>query len=110
MRAGLPEKEPLLVKWWQEMRLYKKLRESAAGRPFQQRQRSSIDSMARGDFPSRRYEVIFQCIVVLKLRCHDRDAEHDVGLKCQQARYAKQERDRSPPLLLMGSAKLRHTG
>ncbi len=27
MRAGLPEKEPLLVKRWQEMDLYRKLRE-----------------------------------------------------------------------------------
>ncbi|TKT69178.1 isoleucine--tRNA ligase [Aquamicrobium sp. LC103] len=34
MRAGLPEKEPLLVKRWQEMSLYGKLRESAAGRPL----------------------------------------------------------------------------
>ena len=34
MRAGLPEKEPLLVKRWQEMKLYNKLRESAAGRPL----------------------------------------------------------------------------
>ena len=34
MRAGLPEKEPLLVKRWQEMGMYKKLRESAAGRPL----------------------------------------------------------------------------
>ena len=33
MRAGLPEKEPLLVKRWQDMKLYKQLRESAAGRP-----------------------------------------------------------------------------
>lgn len=32
MRAGLPEKEPLLVKRWQDMDLYRKLRESAAGR------------------------------------------------------------------------------
>ncbi|MBN9249690.1 MAG: isoleucine--tRNA ligase, partial [Mesorhizobium sp.] len=32
MRAGLPEKEPLLVKRWQEMDLYKRLREDAAGR------------------------------------------------------------------------------
>ncbi|MEO9337355.1 isoleucine--tRNA ligase [Mesorhizobium sp. SB112] len=32
MRAGLPEKEPLAVKRWQEMNLYKKLRQSAAGR------------------------------------------------------------------------------
>jgi isoleucyl-tRNA synthetase len=33
MRAGLPEKEPLLVKRWQEMDLYRRLREDAAGRP-----------------------------------------------------------------------------
>jgi isoleucyl-tRNA synthetase len=32
MRAGLPQKEPELVKRWQEMGLYKKLRSSAAGR------------------------------------------------------------------------------
>jgi isoleucyl-tRNA synthetase len=32
MRAGLPEKEPVLVKRWQDMGLYKKLREEAAGR------------------------------------------------------------------------------
>jgi isoleucyl-tRNA synthetase len=32
MRAGLPDKEPQLVKRWQEMDLYKKLRASAAGR------------------------------------------------------------------------------
>ncbi|ESY09343.1 isoleucine--tRNA ligase [Mesorhizobium sp. M0615] len=32
MRAGLPEKEPLLVKRWQDMDLYRKLREEAAGR------------------------------------------------------------------------------
>ncbi len=31
MRAGLPQKEPELVKRWQEMDLYKKLRASAAG-------------------------------------------------------------------------------
>jgi isoleucyl-tRNA synthetase len=34
MRAGLPDKEPLLVKRWQEMKLYKRLRESAVGRPL----------------------------------------------------------------------------
>jgi isoleucyl-tRNA synthetase len=34
MRAGLPEKEPRLVARWQEMKLYRKLRESAAGRPL----------------------------------------------------------------------------
>ncbi|TPN70939.1 isoleucine--tRNA ligase [Mesorhizobium sp. B1-1-1] len=33
MRAGLPEKEPVLVKRWQEMDLYRKLREASAGRP-----------------------------------------------------------------------------
>jgi isoleucyl-tRNA synthetase len=33
MRAGLPDKEPQLVARWQEMGLYKRLRESAAGRP-----------------------------------------------------------------------------
>ncbi|KQZ16650.1 isoleucine--tRNA ligase [Mesorhizobium sp. Root552] len=32
MRAGLPEKEPLLVKRWHEMDLYRRLREDAAGR------------------------------------------------------------------------------
>ncbi|MGN6549210.1 MAG: isoleucine--tRNA ligase [Pararhizobium sp.] len=32
MRAGLPKKEPELVARWQEMDLYKKLREDAAGR------------------------------------------------------------------------------
>ncbi|TIX10448.1 MAG: isoleucine--tRNA ligase, partial [Mesorhizobium sp.] len=32
MRAGLPEKEPALVKRWQDMDLYRKLREEAAGR------------------------------------------------------------------------------
>lgn len=32
MRAGLPQKEPELVKRWQQMNLYKKLRASAAGR------------------------------------------------------------------------------
>ena len=34
MRAGLPDKEPMLVKRWQEMKLYNRLRESAAGRPL----------------------------------------------------------------------------
>ena len=33
MRAGLPEKEPRTVARWQEMDLYRKLREDAAGRP-----------------------------------------------------------------------------
>ena len=33
MRAGLPEKEPQIVARWQEMGLYKLLREDAAGRP-----------------------------------------------------------------------------
>ena len=34
MRAGLPEKEPLLVERWKSMDLYRRLRESAAGRPL----------------------------------------------------------------------------
>src|SRR5690606_16784263 len=34
MRAGLPEKEPLLVERWRGMDLYRRLRESAAGRPL----------------------------------------------------------------------------
>ncbi|MGE3361926.1 MAG: isoleucine--tRNA ligase [Rhizobiaceae bacterium] len=34
MRAGLPEKEPQLVKRWQEMDLYRRLREEASGRPL----------------------------------------------------------------------------
>jgi len=34
MRAGLPEKEPLLVERWKSMDLYHRLRESAAGRPL----------------------------------------------------------------------------
>ncbi|WP_157016953.1 isoleucine--tRNA ligase [Mesorhizobium xinjiangense] len=33
MRAGLPDKEPKLVERWQEMNLYKRMREDAAGRP-----------------------------------------------------------------------------
>ena len=33
MRAGLPKKEPELVARWQDMGLYRKLRESAVGRP-----------------------------------------------------------------------------
>ena len=33
MRAGLPKAEPLLLKRWQEMDLYRRLRESAQGRP-----------------------------------------------------------------------------
>ncbi|MEQ8481016.1 MAG: isoleucine--tRNA ligase [Hoeflea sp.] len=33
MRGGLPQKEPELVRRWQEMRLYDRLRASAAGRP-----------------------------------------------------------------------------
>src|SRR3954469_878916 len=33
MRAGLPEKEPALVKRWQEMKLYRRLREDARDRP-----------------------------------------------------------------------------
>lgn len=32
MRAGLPEKEPEIVKRWQEMDLYRRLRDDAAGR------------------------------------------------------------------------------
>ncbi len=32
MRAGLPEKEPQLVKRWQDMDMYRRLREDAAGR------------------------------------------------------------------------------
>src|SRR5690606_16656237 len=34
MRAGLPENEPKLVERWQNLNLYKQLRESAAGRPL----------------------------------------------------------------------------
>jgi len=34
MRAGLPEKEPLAVRRWQEMDLYKRLREDAKDRPL----------------------------------------------------------------------------
>ena len=33
MRGGLPQKEPEIVKSWQEMDLYKKMREAAAGKP-----------------------------------------------------------------------------
>ncbi len=33
MRGGLPEKEPRIVARWQEMDLYRQLREDAAGRP-----------------------------------------------------------------------------
>ncbi|MBV6656766.1 MAG: isoleucine--tRNA ligase [Devosiaceae bacterium] len=33
MRAGLPKKEPEILKSWDEQNLYKKLREDAAGRP-----------------------------------------------------------------------------
>jgi isoleucyl-tRNA synthetase len=33
MRAGLPEKEPLIWKRWQENNLYMRLRETSAGRP-----------------------------------------------------------------------------
>ncbi|MEM9107401.1 MAG: isoleucine--tRNA ligase, partial [Pseudomonadota bacterium] len=33
MRAGLPKKEPEIVARWQDMNLYKKLREAASGRP-----------------------------------------------------------------------------
>ncbi|MEP9389044.1 isoleucine--tRNA ligase [Mesorhizobium sp. KR9-304] len=32
MRAGLPEKEPVIVKRWQDMGMYRRLREDAAGR------------------------------------------------------------------------------
>ena len=32
MRAGLPEKEPAIVKRWQDMGMYRRLREDAAGR------------------------------------------------------------------------------
>ncbi|MCT8990198.1 isoleucine--tRNA ligase [Chelativorans sp. SCAU2101] len=34
MRAGLPQKEPEIVARWQEMDLYRKLREDAKGRPL----------------------------------------------------------------------------
>jgi len=34
MRAGLPEKEPALVKRWLDMDLYRRLRETSAGRPL----------------------------------------------------------------------------
>ena len=34
MRAGLPAREPLLVQRWEEMNLYKKLREDAKDRPL----------------------------------------------------------------------------
>ncbi|HSM41235.1 MAG TPA: class I tRNA ligase family protein, partial [Afifellaceae bacterium] len=33
MRAGLPKKEPELVRRWEEMSLYKRLREASSGRP-----------------------------------------------------------------------------
>ncbi|MDZ7823653.1 MAG: isoleucine--tRNA ligase [Ahrensia sp.] len=33
MRAGLPQKEPEIIARWDEMNLYKRLREDAAGRP-----------------------------------------------------------------------------
>ena len=33
MRAGLPELEPKLLKRWDEMKLYERLRETAKGRP-----------------------------------------------------------------------------
>ena len=33
MRAGLPKKEPELIAKWDEMKLYKKLREQSRGRP-----------------------------------------------------------------------------
>ncbi len=34
MRAGLPEKEPVIVKRWQEMDLYRRLRDDAKDRPL----------------------------------------------------------------------------
>ncbi len=34
MRAGLPEKEPVLVKRWQDMDIYRVLRDDAKGRPL----------------------------------------------------------------------------
>jgi isoleucyl-tRNA synthetase len=34
MRAGLPEKEPQLVKRWRNLNLYRRLREEASGRPL----------------------------------------------------------------------------
>lgn len=34
MRAGLPQREPLFVQRWEEMNLYKKLREQAKDRPL----------------------------------------------------------------------------
>src|SRR4029453_7394344 len=33
MRAGLPQREPLLLERWNEMNLYERLRESQVGRP-----------------------------------------------------------------------------
>jgi len=33
MRAGLPKKEPEIIAMWDEMGLYKKLREQSKGRP-----------------------------------------------------------------------------
>ena len=33
MRAGLPEKEPEMIARWNQMDLYKRLRENATGRP-----------------------------------------------------------------------------
>lgn len=33
IRAGLPQREPLFVQRWEEMNLYKKLREQAKDRP-----------------------------------------------------------------------------
>jgi len=33
MRAGLPQREPLLLKRWNEIGLYARLREAAQGRP-----------------------------------------------------------------------------
>jgi isoleucyl-tRNA synthetase len=33
MRAGLPQREPEILKSWTEMGLYEKLRQASAGRP-----------------------------------------------------------------------------
>ena len=34
MKAGLPQREPERVKYWQEIGLYQRLRENAAKRPM----------------------------------------------------------------------------
>ena len=34
MKAGLPNREPLMLKRWQELNLYKKMRDNAKGRPL----------------------------------------------------------------------------